>query len=159
MSLDNTVKLIQANIQAAKDHLALISAAMETLKISGMYPAIPHFQWQRREEAGEARYLYLVFRQNGDGAYQGPDGKKKIYIGADPTKIEEAKRLTRNRQTWEKLKEHHNRLSSYITLCEGKLLQLESQADTTLHYSQQWPRSELSQIGAAPSGIAAEHKI
>lgn len=64
MSLDNIVQLTEANITAAKEHLAEIEAARGLLQKAGMYPAAPHFQWQRREELGEARYLYLMFHKN-----------------------------------------------------------------------------------------------
>jgi hypothetical protein len=63
--IDQKVKLIQANISAAREHLHEIAAAMEVLEISGMYPAIPHFQWQDR--GGDSKYLYLIFRQRADG--------------------------------------------------------------------------------------------
>lgn len=50
MSLDQVTELIWENILAAKAHLAEIKAAKELLETAGMYPAIPHFQWQRQAD-------------------------------------------------------------------------------------------------------------
>lgn len=156
MSLDNTIKLIQANIQAAKEHLEQIEAAMTLVETAGMYPAVPHFQWQRREELGEARYLYLVFRQNGNGGYMGPDGKKKVYIGADPSKIEEAKRLVCNRERHDWLSVQKSRLRGWIIMTENQIGQLDIKAKSLLADSQKWPKSELSTIGATDFSSVSE---
>lgn len=145
--LDNKIKLIRVNIQAARDHIAEIEGAMSLLEQAGMYPAIPHFQWQTRN--GDGQYLYLLFRQNHDGTYAGPDGKRKVYIGANEKHVEAARQLARNRQTWEQLKAEKLTLFTYITVCEGKLLNLEREADRTLDYSQKWPRAILPQIETA----------
>lgn len=144
MSLDNTVKLIQFNISTAEEHLGEILEARKILEVAGMYPAVPHFQWQRREELGEAKYLYLMFRQNQDGSYQGPDGRRKVYIGADPAKIEEAKRRTRNRENWERLVQEEVKLRRWITYTETQLEILKRDANKILVNSRDWPKSELS---------------
>lgn len=144
--LDNKVKLVEANIQAAYDHLVEIEEAMGLLEAAGMHPAIPHFQWQDRSSDG--RYLYLIFRQNSDGSYQGPDGKKKVYIGNKPEAILEARRLTDNRQKWESLQAQRRELTSWLTICKSKLLQLQRQADDLLKYSQEFPRAKVSKIAA-----------
>lgn len=147
-SLDHTIKLINTNIAAAQDHLTEILEAMQLLQGAGMYPAIPHFQWQRREEMGEAKYLYLIFRQNSDGSHQGPDGRKKIYIGADPANIEEAKRLVRNRERWEQLGQQSIKLRGWITITEKRLSDLERQSLLILKESQEWPRFSANGIAA-----------
>lgn len=149
MSLDNLIKLIEAHIAAAQEHLGEIEAAMSLLETAGMYPAVPHFQWQRRDEMGEARYLYLVFRQNGNGAYMGPDGKKKVYIGASEGAINEAKRLTRNRERYDRLFIQKNGLRGWILATQNQVGQLETRATHLLQDSQKWPKTELSSIEAA----------
>lgn len=146
-SLDNKIKLINSNIQAARDHVAEIEQAMALIEQAGMYPAVPHFQWQSRN--GDGQYLYLLFRQNPDGTYAGPDGKRKVYIGANEKHVEAARKLARNRQAWERLKAEKLTLLSYITICEGRLISLEKEADRALDYSQKWPRAELPQIETA----------
>ena len=155
--LDNKIKLIQVNIQAAQDHLLEIEAAMRLLEQKGMYPAVPHFQWQTR--GGDGQYLYCIFRQNGNGEYTGPGGKRKLYIGADEAKIKEAKRMTANRENWERLKEHKSQVTIWINGCQNRLTSLEREADRVLEQSERWPKSNMVQIGAAPVGIAAEQKI
>lgn len=155
--LDNKIKLIQANILAAQEHLLEIEAAMHLLEQKGMYPAVPHFQWQNR--GGDGQYLYCIFRQNGNGDYTGPGGKRKLYIGANEANIKEAKRLTRNRENWERLKEHKSQVTIWINGCQGRLLSLEREADRVLEQSQRWPKTNLVKIGAVPVGIPADQKI
>lgn len=73
LQIEEIDKLVEA-LQEIKQHI---------ISTSGTNPAIPHFQWQRREEEGEARYLF------------------------------------------------------------------QRQADDALAYSQKWPKTELSTVGAA----------
>lgn len=134
-----------------------IEAAMHLLEQKGMYPAVPHFQWQNR--GGDGQYLYCIFRQNGNGDYTGPGGKRKLYIGANEANIKEAKRLTRNRENWERLKEHKSQVTIWINGCQGRLLSLEREADRVLEQSQRWPKTNLVKIGAVPVGIPADQKI
>lgn len=143
MSLDHTISLIEANITAAKQHFQQIEAARFLLQEQGMYPAVPHFQWQRREEMGEAKYLYLIFRQNSDGSHQGPDGKKKVYVGADPAKIEEAKRLVINRAQWEQLGREASKLRGWIDYYKSEIAELNREANRILVRSQEWPKASI----------------
>ena len=144
--IDPKVTLVQTNIQAAKEHLADIQDAMDLLEQAGMFPALPHFQWQDRGSDG--RYLYLIFRQNGDGSHTGPDGKKKVYIGANQDKIEEAKRLVKNREMWEELQFQKTDLTRWIRMCESKLLTLQRDADSLLKFSNEFPKVKLAKQAA-----------
>lgn len=141
--IDAKIKLIHANIEAAKEHLLEIEAAMALLERAGMYPAVPHFQWQSRP-GSEGRYLYCIFRQNGDGSYTGPDGKKKLYIGTNEANINEARRLTNNRAEWERFREHKLQLLVWINDCDGQLVALEREADRILEAS--WKQYNLPRV-------------
>lgn len=140
--IDQKITLVQANIRAAQDHLLEITDAMTLLEQAGMYPAVPHFQWQDRN--GDGKYLYLIFRQNGDGSHTGPDGKKKVYIGSNEDKIEEARRLVKNREAWEKLHAQQTDLARWIRMCESKLLTLQRDADSLLKFSNEFPKVKLA---------------
>jgi hypothetical protein len=140
--IDPKIFLVEANIRAAYETLTEIINAMDLLQQAGMYPAVPHFQWQDRN--GDGKYLYLIFRQKEDGSYSGPDGKRKLYIGANEDKQEEAKRLTKNRLTWQELEAKHTALARWIRMCESKLLMLQRDADSLLKFSNEFPKFELA---------------
>ncbi len=140
--IDEKVTLVQANIHSAREHLADIQNAMTPLELDGMYPAVPHFQWQDRN--GDGKYLYLIFRQNHDGSYTGPNGKKKVYIGSNEDRIEEARRLTNNRLKWQELEAKQAELARWIRMCESKLLMLQREADSVLKFSKEFPKFALA---------------
>jgi hypothetical protein len=139
--LDEKIKIMQANIEAAAAHLKQIENVMALLEQAGMYPAIPHFQFQERNGSGE--YLYLLFRQNHNGSYQGPDGKRKIYIGADQKKQDEARLFAQRREIWERLKSGKIILQSWITANEAKIIRLDTEISRWALESKNFPKSEL----------------
>jgi len=91
---------IRDELSTALAHLVDLHQALGKIEAAGMYPALPTEQWQARGDSGEARYLYMLFRKNAEGTYQGPGGKRKLYVGADPGRQAEARRLAENRRRW-----------------------------------------------------------
>lgn len=69
---------------------AAIAAKLEQLKAAGTYSTMPTEQWQTR--GGVGKYLYHVWTlDRRTRKYQGPNGIRKLYIGADPARIENAR--------------------------------------------------------------------
>lgn len=139
--LDEKIKQAQDNINAAAAHLRQIEGAMALLEQAGMYPAIPHFQFQERNGSGE--YLYLLFRQNHDGSYTGPGGKRKLYIGADPKKQDEARRLTHRREIWEELKTAKTQLEAWMVINKAKIIRIEAEISRFTLETKNFPKSKL----------------
>jgi hypothetical protein len=136
MTLKEELDHIYKQIELARLHVAQIEEAMFALKAAGMYPSVPTEQWQSRN-GGEANYLYMLFRwDNLQGGYSGPQGKQKIYVGNKPERIEEARRLARNRRRWEELERARGQLSRWLARIESEVHDLASQAGD-------WPKVEL----------------
>jgi hypothetical protein len=110
LSADATIAEILDRIRVAVSTIdADIACRLESqasIADAGMYPSVPSEQWQDRNGAG--RYLYMLFRQDGNGGYLGPDGQRKLYIGTKPAAVADARRLATNRSQWEAL-EHELR--------------------------------------------------
>jgi len=107
----NRVAQFQEGVEAAYRHLAAIERFIA--QIGEMYPAIPTESWQERN--GKGQYLYMLFSANRyGGGYSGPDGKRKIYIGNKPKRIEAARRLARNRRSYEELQRARQALMTWI---------------------------------------------
>jgi len=121
---------IWTHIQAAQSHLDAIQAEMTRLEQDGMYPAVPTEQWQNRD--GKGNYLYHLFTMDHEGKYTGPEGKRKVYVGNKPDRIEAARHLATNRARYESLAQTHRRLDSWIYM---RLLDIDRLADHT----EQWP--------------------
>lgn len=137
-TLDEKIRQIQANIQAAEAKLAEVQNALDFLVSTGMYPAQAKEQWQTRPNSS-GQYLYMIFRSDGDGGYLGPNGKRKVYVGADPNSIAEAKRLNQNIKTHETLKYRKYGLESWIHRQRRDVEAIERQIDQQLHASQNPP--------------------
>lgn len=88
--------------RAAEQCLAEIQAEMSETEAAGMYPAIPTERWK------DNRYLYMYFNDRPPDLSL--DAKGRLYIGADPARIAEARRLVANRIEWEAL----NRIATYL---------------------------------------------
>jgi hypothetical protein len=128
------LETINESLAAARAYHASIQVAMDEIQKVGMYPAVPSEQWQRHE--GKGQYLYMLFRMNPDGTYQGPDGKRKVSIGADPDKIDDAQRLAENRRRWERLQWDLEHLERWLDL---RLLELQGLAERC----ERWEQTEL----------------
>ncbi len=114
MLIETHLTNIQTYLDLAAERLTALRAQMERLEQEGMYPAIPSEQWQSRNGIEEKRYLYMLFRKGSNGRYQGPDGKRKVYVGCNPERIAEARRLAANRREYENLNKTVERLEMWI---------------------------------------------
>jgi hypothetical protein len=139
--LDEKIKLIQENIDSAKQHIQQIEDAMALLEQAGMYPSIPHLQLQERN--GRGVYLYLLFRQKYDGSYAGPGGKRKLYIGADPKKQDEARRIIHRMENWNELKMAKIQLEAWITINEAKITRIDAEISRYALESKNFPKFKL----------------
>lgn len=111
--LQTQLNLILDGMIAAQSHLKRLRQTMARLQQEGMYDAVPTESWQDR--GGDGRYLYHYFpvARHGPG-YLGPDGKKKHYVGSDPARIAEARRLADNRRRYEDLAAAADRLDQWL---------------------------------------------
>ena len=99
MTLDETLNAISINIREAEQYGRELFLAAEEIKSAGMYPAVPSEQWQDRN--GDGQYLYMIFKTDGNGIYQGPNRARKVYVGNKADRIAEARRLAENRRRYE----------------------------------------------------------
>ena len=136
--IDAQIKLIEAELDVARVHLEEIEAACEALKQTGMFDSLPHFQWQARNGEEEKRYLYLVYRQNGVN-YAGPNGQRKVYVGCDPAKTAEARRMERNTTTWKGLRLRAFELRRWIECRELDLKFITKTVDRLAAEARKWP--------------------
>jgi hypothetical protein len=98
-TLNNELCEAQRHIIAALDYHDILLEHRAALEQMPMYPAIPTEQWQKRNGKGD--YLYLIFKQDRNGQFLGPNGKRKVYVGNKPERIAEARELVSNRREYE----------------------------------------------------------
>lgn len=100
--------------QVARLEAGLVAMKFEMgrLEADGMYPAIPTGEvWEKGK-----RYLRLTFPC---GTLLG--GRRKLYVGCDPVKIQEARKKAANRRRWEELDDEIERLERYLWMTRGNL--------------------------------------
>lgn len=141
---------INAALDAAECHRGELARKMAALELAGMYPAIPAEQWQDRGGAGQ--YLYMIFRLGPDGQYLGPDGKRKVYVGNDPARIAEARRLAENRRRWEVAQQARQELERWIADRRQDLKDLGLSVANLARRSERWPTFDLGQVTPAAAG-------
>lgn len=141
--MDRTDHLDQIGFEMlqAEEHLAVIRHAMASLEAAGMYPGLPTERWK------DARYLYLYF-PNGAANDLKLDAKQRLYIGADPQRIEEARRRVGNRRRWEDLNSVARWLDQWLKEKGTDIEQMASRA-------KRWPRAKEELLGLDLSGAAA----
>ena len=110
-------------LQELADHFTALDrlraewqAEIASLEAAGMYESIPAESWESRNGGG--RYLRLVFPQH-DGQ------RRKLYIGADPAAIAEARARVERRQRWEELTRNLARLAHTQSVAERDLTATE----------------------------------
>jgi len=124
---------IHTNLAQASQHLAKLRQVLADLEQAGMYPGLPAEQWQSRN-GGEKDYLYMVFRLAEDGkSYEGPEGKRKVYVGNKAEAIVEARRLAANRQYWSELNTLARSLERWLILRQRETQNLAGETN-------RWPR-------------------
>jgi hypothetical protein len=132
---------IGCEIEAAEAHLEAIRAERRRIELEGMYPGVPHESWENRGARG--RYLYMIFRRGSNGSFAGPNGTRRLYVGADPVQIENARRLAANRIAFEEHLKDEHQLSAYIDRCRREMAALHQTAS-------RWPRVDLGTIRRGP---------
>ncbi len=151
-------EITRHEFEQALAHLKQIKARMNQLEKAGMYPGVPKEQWQDRnaprddEETPDQErvknYLYMIFRQAPGRtvqAYEGPQGKRKVYVGADPRRIAEARQMAANRVEWNQLHQAATQLESWLSARRSELREQQRRAS-------EWPRArELWGLEAAPA--------
>ena len=138
---------IANELQGAQLHLIAIQDTLATLESAGMYPAVPRLAWEQKNGQGEYLYLYFKVKPYNRG-HEGPDGKRKVYIGIDPAKQADALRQVENRRRWETLKEAERRLM-------GQIARAERDIGHVLQVFLQWSKVELGNLGPAdPAAVA-----
>lgn len=137
MTLRENLDRIHQGFKAGLDHLGKLERAMAALEEAGMYPAVPTEQWQSRN-GGEPIYLYMMFHfDHRQGGYTGPDGKQKVYVGCKEKRIDEARRLARNRRRWEQLQRTRQQLGAWLVDVESEVKRLARRSDA-------WPQLDKS---------------
>jgi len=157
-TLDQRVKKIQENIEAAKAKLEEVDNAIDLINSLGHYPSKGKESWQGRRGSNK-KYLFMMFRSDGQGGHTGPDGKKKLYVGSedDRESIEEARRLNRNYRTWRALNSERIKLNNWIISMEYDVREFERRADSLLERSAKTPEiSELNFVANKLPSLEAE---
>jgi len=108
-------------LQELADHFAALDrlraewqAEIASLEAQGVDEAIPAESWETRNGGG--KYLRLVFptdRKTGQ--------RRKVYIGADPSAIAEARAKVERRRRWEELTRNLARLDHARGVAEREL--------------------------------------
>jgi len=112
-------------LQEIADHFTALAALraewqaeIASLEAAGMYEAIPAESWETRNGGG--RYLRLVFptdRKTGQ--------RRKLYVGAYPSAIAEARAKVERRKRWEELTRNLARLAHALSMAERELTATE----------------------------------
>lgn len=119
--IEDLLTKIGQQVRAAEEYLAVIRAEMSEVEAAGMYPAVPSERWK------DEKYLYMVFTGL-DADKLSLDAKGRIYIGSDPAKVAEARRLAANRQQWERLDRQRKDLESWLWVKENEIGRLAKEA-------------------------------
>lgn len=128
MKLDEKIRAITANIEAAEAKLQEIDDTIDYLEAVGMYPSEGKEQWQTRPNSS-GEYLYMIFRSDRNGGYKGPGGKRKIYVGTNPEAIAEARVLNENYRMYEQLKFGRRQMNSWIYFRRRDVESIEKQVE------------------------------
>lgn len=125
--LGEMFRVIESALDEAGARLYGMGEEMEHLEVEGMYCAVPSEQWQGRNGSSR-KYLYMLFRYSYDvggvGGFQGPDGKRKVYVGCKEERIREARGLAKNRVKWEGLQRDSQGLERWIERMRSDLMRL-----------------------------------
>lgn len=137
MEIEPQLTKIAYQISQAEAYLEELKQAMHRYEQAGMYPAVPTYRWK------DEKYMYCYFPDGANGLKL--DAKSRLYIGADPAKIEEAYRLAHNRSTWESLARTRRELQSWLNSKEREIDRLSREAEG-------WQRLAGQQLGLEIAG-------
>lgn len=123
---------IGSSIRAVSKYLLEVEASMRTLEQAGMYPQIPTERWK------DETYLYMYFsdrlsatRRDASAHGLTLDSKGRLYIGRDPVKIEEARRLAENRRRWGALEVWQKNCYGWLRRIRSDVARLAREATLT----------------------------
>ncbi len=111
---------ISQDLERLEMELAEMREQRERLEEAGMYPGIPTESWQSRN-GSETEYLRLIFPRGTPDIPAGSGGRKRLYIGCDPAKIEEARRMVANREQWEGVDREVAKLEHFLDMRKARL--------------------------------------
>jgi hypothetical protein len=115
LSVPNVVQEIADRFTALARLRAALQAEIAELEAAGMYDEVPAESWENRNGGG--KYLRLIFPQH-DGT------RRKVYVGAYPSAIAEARAKIARRQRYEELTRNLARLDLVIGQAERKLAEV-----------------------------------
>ncbi len=102
-----------SNLAGLLARIGVVQAELDRLQ-QDMYEEVPTVLWEDRE--GKGRYMRLQF------ALDRETGKRaRVYVGADPQKIADAKRKIANRETWGQLRAERDRMQATAQRLERAL--------------------------------------
>jgi hypothetical protein len=149
---------IEYQITEAAEHLSAIRTAMSRYRevesrsafreivrgtaSNGKAPMLPAVPSRVRLEArnGKGRYMYLYFGVSiEDGAYTGPEGATKLYVGCDPAAQARALTIVENRRRFDELKLYETLLARWIDARTASVSHVAHSADG-------WPRADLAAL-------------
>jgi hypothetical protein len=94
-NFDKQFQNIEATLAGLLDTKDLINAERDRLVDLGVFDGIPIESWEQRGSVAN-QYLTLVFKSLPNGTHSGPNGKRKLYIGGDTSKIRNAQAKVRS---------------------------------------------------------------
>lgn len=147
---EDALREIQTNMHNAQMHYIQICDQMDQLVAAGMYPSIPTVSMEARNGSDNI-YMRLRWKQDTRGTYLSPNGSASTYIGNDPAKQAEARRLIENRRRWEYLDDVRQKLRRWLQLQATDLRRIAS-------FGEHHPRVKyLSSHCPVPEDSHAEH--
>jgi hypothetical protein len=135
-------------LDSLEAHADAIQKLLTGLEAEGMYPAIPTESFQKRN-GSDTNYLYMMFgRSRRTGLYEGPEGKRKLYVGCKPNAIETARQLVENRRLFDQLTAHRKQIYWKIERTDSDLANIHRTLDhyTLIDLSQYQNRVSTIQI-------------
>lgn len=148
---------IDAQLAAAAAHLEAIEAAMVALDEAGMYPALPSREAWEHRNGGAPIYFYHYFTQDRrTGQYQGPGGKRKVYVGCRAENVAEARRLAENRRRWEELDQARSRLEGWLHSIRTQVGRFTDEAQALARRSGGYVQADLEAYAPADPDVLAQ---
>lgn len=124
MDYNAIVDEITANLDIARRKRSTLTDELEALQSAGIYHPAPRQDWQERESGN---YLYLHFGTDRNGQYLGPGGKRKVYVGNKPQKIETHLAMIERGRVWADTRQTIRHLTNHISATSERLDWLSSQ--------------------------------